>query len=237
MNHTPTIPTLDAEHQRILDEMEDGTLKTRLIRILQTPVREPPPTPPPLTAESLTQEARRRLDRAGWQESMSTPAITQALCRAYAEAMLSAPRRGLLLLGGTGCGKTMAAKAIWTRSRLVELCDPGEVQRLEEDEDLGRVKVHVILNDLGAEPEIRYRKNNDFVGNWLLRRHALWEHGHAAPVSITTNLPIYAQKDYQGDRPPPSIEGNYGQRVLSRILHMTIPITIHGPDRRQRITL
>jgi hypothetical protein len=197
--------------------------------------------------ERFTGVARGRLARAGWDVSVAGAEETLTLCRAFAAGWLALPRRGLLLSGTFGCGKTMAARAIYTYtlgeehqgdnlyfgSAVFDLYDPAVVQRLEEPPDMRPGYVFgyntkrgtVVLDDMGAEPVINFRKDKDFVGDYIIRRHRYWLVGYTGAIAVTTNL--------TGEE----MAERYGGRVMSRLMEMVVPVRMTGGDRRRRITL
>jgi DNA replication protein DnaC len=137
---------------------------------------------------------------------------------------------GWLLYGGVGRGKTHLAAAICrdqaargrsprflSSARLLALIKatfdaetrPEAAARLEEYEQADVV----VLDDLGAEHET----------DWAEAELTMWVDGfyeRGAALVVTTNLTI------------PQLTAQLGRRIASRIVGMTLPLHLTGPDRR-----
>jgi len=209
------ITTLVAKWEKMLAEMPDDP-------------PPPPPAPKPLDMGEAIALARMRLSGAGWNDKIAGDEDTGNIRKAFAEGLLATPRRGVLLAGGVGCGKTMAVRALYPRARFLMLSDAVVVEGLEDyeaDERERSPKSFTVLDDLGAEPSIRFRKDKDFVGDWIVMRHSRWQYGRMGAVAVTTNL----TRD--------ELLGKYGGRVVSRLMEMVVPVVISGGDHRKRLTV
>jgi len=232
------IPARDSRGQECprhlpADNAFQDAMRNMLARLERTvaemPDDPPPPPPPkPLDMEGAIALARKRLAGAGWDAAVAGEADTVLICKAFAMGLLAAPRRGVLLAGGVGCGKTMAALALYPAARFLRLSDPDTVEGLEEyepSEAERSAKGFTVLDDLGAEPPVKFRKDKDFAGDWIVRRHVCWQRGGMGAVAVTTNLT-------RGE-----LLVKYGERVVSRLMEMVVPVEISGGDHRKRLTI
>lgn len=158
-------------------------------------------------------------------------------------------RRGWILTGPTGCGKTTAAewcrwaankgrqKQEWVQMRnVLDIYDDiyDVMQReghMSEDkkaaygltrgECLHEHSLDLIIDDLGAEPRmaIHYGQRSCPLQEMLMRRYVAYPQ---AKTYITTNLTM------------DEIAREYGDRVRSRLEEMCDVITLQGVDLRRR---
>ena len=94
----------------------------------------------------------------------------------------NAPRRGLLLMGAVGTGKTTAIKGAWKPGVFFDLGSAGtpEMARLNDwRPEGGDLKGDVLLDRLGRESEAYLLDYNrrDVVGQFLLRLWDAWKSG------------------------------------------------------------
>lgn len=130
---------------------------------------------------------------------------------------------GLLLSGAAGSGKTMAMRCLYPKALFVSAFDPVEVEWLD-DRSLVRSRRSVVIDDLGADAA-----KNSFgvwtspISLFLLRAESAQSKGVlACRIHVTTNLSSR------------EIDEVYGDRVLSRLLALTVPIRLAGGDHRPR---
>lgn len=185
----------------------------------------------------LTALARSRLSRGGWSESIAGPADSSLVCAAFAAGMRANPKRGALLSGAFGCGKTLAATALYrvegtddtwrsdAFSGQVLSCYACETwAAFDADAPYAHRLGWVIFDDLGSDtaPEPNRR---DIVSDWLMRLHRHWSAGHGSGLAVTTNL-TGAQ-----------LAARYGGRFMSRLMEMVVPAALSGCDRRRRVRI
>jgi len=129
---------------------------------------------------------------------------------------------GLLLSGMTGCGKTMAIRVLAPKSqacRWIDCSNPMQVAWLDDHDIFDRLRGFV-LDDLGAEPvENNYGVQRFPVANCIHRLMAMVEGGTTWPrLYVTTNLTSL------------EISERYGDRMLSRLLALVVPVRMEGKD-------
>jgi len=133
---------------------------------------------------------------------------------------------GLLLSGSAGSGKTFAMRCLYPNAQVVSAFDPVEVEWLDDREVFAKDK-SIVIDDLGSDAV----KNN--FGVWtspitlfVMRAEAAKGRGLLmARIHVTTNLTSR------------QIDEIYGDRMLSRLLCLTVPIRLVGGDHRPRYTL
>jgi len=147
--------------------------------------------------------------------------------------------QGLMLIGGTGCGKTKRIDFIARRLNVhfttaKEMV--GDIGRHPENVELFRDVTRtgyvncinnrryndLIIDDLGVEESetVSYGTRRDIMENIILARHkAFLDAGHL--THFTTNLSV------------DMIAKRYGDRILSRLREMCVFIVMRGGDRRQ----
>jgi hypothetical protein len=163
------------------------------------------------------------LEAAGYRRDVAGRDF-DALVAACATAR--ATGAGLLLSGMTGCGKSLAMRALAPRSvgcRWIDCTNGVQVAWLD-DRDIFDGQRGVVLDDLGAEPvENNYGVQRYPVANFIHRLMSLVENGARAPrLYVTTNLTST------------EISDRYGDRMLSRLLALVVPVKMTGTDHRER---
>ena len=158
-------------------------------------------------------------------------------------------RRGWILSGKTGCGKTTAAewcrwaankgrpRQEWVQMRnVLDIYDDiydvmqreghmsedkMEAYGLTRGECLHEHSLDLIIDDLGAEPRmaVHYGQRSCPLQEMLMRRYVAYPQ---AKTYITTNLTM------------DEIAREYGERVRSRLEEMCDVITLQGVDLRRR---
>jgi len=130
---------------------------------------------------------------------------------------------GLAWVGGLGCGKTLAATYLAYCYRTLakfgqEECKMVEAANLAQTfaskgeagfwDFTKRLEcAPLIIDDLGAERDLRSYGNASPLADWLLQRYARWQRG-GPELHITTNLTSTQLAD------------RYGQRFVDRLVEM-----------------
>lgn len=180
--------------------------------------------------------AERRLEREGWLETVAGHDDWSAVLAAFTEGMCAKPPRGALLSGSFGCGKTMAATALYkiegidhsnnanAYAGIVLACAACEDWHYDANAAYAHPLGWTVLDDMGAEtlPELGRK---DIVGERVMRIHKRWSCGLGGGVAVTTNL--------TGEQ----MAARYGGRVMSRLMEMIVPVRLTGHDKRQRVTV
>ena len=179
--------------------------------------------------------AEERLERGGWLEAVAGRADWNRVVSAFVAGMRAVPKRGALLAGAFGCGKTMAVRALYraegmdgrgdTYSGLVLACSAAEDWA---PLDPGGTYMHglgwLVLDDMGAEALPRADRA-DAVGERVTAFHRFWSAGKGGGLAVTTNL--------TGEQ----MAARYGGRVMSRLMEMVVPVALEGGDKRRRVTV
>lgn len=144
-----------------------------------------------------------------------------------------APPKGLLMHGPTGTGKTSICRVIRTvfpETVILDLPQCAEEFAMNGYQAIAEIKGRtaggpLVLDDLGAEPDVRHYSNDGFV-----RQLIYWRYNHFVqsgwPLIVTTNRRRKTEDDVEG------LEELYGDRVFSRMTEMMEPIGFGGQDHR-----
>ena len=183
------------------------------------------PRPPQRTAPD-TRTAEQRLLDGGYTRTLAGGDFAK-ICEACEKA--AAERRGMLLTGGVGCGKTLAIRSLFPRAKPVCLSD--RVQRgwlcPDSDGSVMRDGQSVILDDLGTEtPQNEYGVLIDIAGDFIMR----WHTAHAERqvrgwLHVTTNLCGKELCD------------RYGLRVIDRLMSLVVVVPLGGGSKRKTIVM
>ncbi len=168
------------------------------------------------------------LQRRGWRREIAGDDFDAA---AYAAAKAFVNGRGLLVGGAFGSGKTALVDALTKATVLgrttlkVNLGDPEDAERLDSriwpNWNAGALERNVFLDDLGSESIVsEYGSFREAAGDFIVRYHAKGR----GLLFLTTNLG------------PKELEARYTMRVMSRILDRTVPLVLHGADKRTIMT-
>lgn len=179
--------------------------------------------------------AERRLERAGWLESVAGKGDWLSVVTAFAAGMEAEPRRGALLSGSFGCGKTMAATALyrvegtdakgnWFTGVALPCAEAEEWPAFDAGAAFNAPQGWTILDDMGAEAAPDFGKK-DPVAELVMRLHKRWAARVGCGIAVTTNL--------TGEQ----MAARYGGRVMSRVMEMVVPVVLAGRDKRKRVTV
>lgn len=158
----------------------------------------------------------------------STPAWATAMDWVAAWLGPQPPRKGLLILGPTGTGKTGIAAAIaaisgepytagyWPVRELLTSVK-NDMHTGGRTLELASTKPLLVLDDLGVERRTPY--NADLIGGLIEDRHA-----HGRPLIVTSNLTHQALRDHLGEA------GH--DRAYSRLIELCDDLPLSGQDRR-----
>lgn len=135
---------------------------------------------------------------------------------------------GILLSGPTGTGKTLALRCLVpppppypSKTRWIDFGDPVQVGWLG-DCDILRGLNSIVLDDVGMEEEQnQYGVWSDPFAQFITDYYRKQDRGQPVPrLFVTSNL----NADQMSDR--------YGDRTMSRLLSVVIPVTMAGTDHR-----
>jgi len=165
-------------------------------------------------------------EEGGRSERAYMTRLKEVLIR-WAEDLRPGDRRGLLLVGGTGCGKTFALNCVGNA-----LCEKGCSAVITRAFELNRMAASTFdtdwqapyiacdflaIDDLGAEPMFRKITAEMFYAILESRRCA------GKPTAFATNLT------------PGELEERYGSRFFSRLIdkESTLSLALPGHDLRR----
>jgi len=179
------------------------------------------------------------------------------LYAAWVDAEGRTPRRGLLISGAFGCGKTLAARSLYPRARIVNCAVRKEVERLR-DGDSHWSEMHdlyeeglkpfavTMLDDMGADaPTNDYGETVDAVGEFIIRAHKdkgreMRDDYRSMNIAcdrlvITTNLITDSEppKNATDREKALYLSYRYGGRVASRLKEMCVFVEMKGADKRR----
>ena len=153
------------------------------------------------------------------------PKIFTGMVHYLAETKLNCRKKGLLLFGQTGTGKTFAAKII-AAFRDINFFTSDDLMRIYQSNkdsfwEIIDEKKDLIIDDLGAEPTMNdFGMRFELFAQAITARHRLYEYRGIRTI-ITTNLSGQAIKE------------RYSERIYSRLRQMCETINATGEDLRQ----
>ena len=173
--------------------------------------------------------------RDKWARIMARDGVDLAwphLAQYCAHLEAGTARRGLLLMGGTGTGKSFRLGFLCRRFPFTRLLMADDAaRRLAGETTAAREDIlgcsyqgeDIAIDDLGAEePEtVTYGQREQPMIGAIAMRHLLWERA-ARLTHISTNL-SWSQ-----------LEERYGQRTISRLRAMCNVVALDGADRRRQ---
>ena len=184
--------------------------------------------PPPAMVDKIKTTARTKAEGL-----LLTPAMgavinymPSVVLRSREPNKYATDRKGLLMIGGPGLGKSIAAQFMAALGK-IEIAAATDAARIFATEgeaafyEFTRAlrKQETIIDDLGAEREVMSFGNSSPMADWLQDRYSAWQIG--GPVThIVTNLS------------PEQIGKKYGPRVLDRVQEFTTPTPLAGKSLR-----
>jgi DNA replication protein DnaC len=176
-------------------------------------------------------EFAARYEIALWNTNMQFAPQLQAIYENDVKGKKFRLPKGLLLFGSYGTGKTMAARILADRFE-IPFIDTYTIalNYLKKDGDdwlenflLGNSRTALVIDDVGAEGEIRRFGNNSPMGAILSTRARFWEM-YGTPTIYTSNLGS-----------PTDIAAKYGNddRLADRLNHYYVPVEFKGISLRK----
>jgi len=164
--------------------------------------------------------AIKKLTKGGFKREESDRDF-DALVKAF-DDVANKTHIGMMLVGGVGCGKTLAMRAMAPVSHFIELSNPENLVLLQnhtrwiEGEPVEKWwmmedNTSVILDDLGNETmKNEYGVKTEVVSTFIMRWYSTMfkSESKKARIHITTNL------DFE------QLTERYGERVTDRIMEM-----------------
>jgi len=186
----------------------------------------------PQESQKVTQEAidkQSLVTLKGLQSEGILPRhkrIYDSMAKYLTETKLDCRKKGLLLFGNPGTGKSFAVKVIAAFRKIhLYTCDELEEKHAESKEAFWQIikePKDIIIDDLGTESEV-----NDFGNKFELfekainERHRLFER-YGTRTLITANMSGEAIKE------------RYSERIYSRLHEMCECVNATGEDLRRK---
>ncbi len=152
-------------------------------------------------------------------------------------------RKGLLISGNVGCGKTLAirsfihskfyrsrdlAKAYTRDERYWARLKYGELYTLA-DRTERMISYNMTIDDFGVEPTVnKFGTKDECLNEFIEARYELYVY-HGAKTFITTNLTL---RSTDPEKKKKGIAERYGERTLSRLKEMCEIVIFQGTDQR-----
>lgn len=171
--------------------------------------------------------------RYGLEITLALQAVIDYAPNAYVRSspktrnLYATDRRGLMLCGDPGTGKTIALELLARCTGMIVLTTDKMLETFLEGEDHAFVRrarelapSPIVIDDLGSERDATSYGNASPIPGWLQSRYHDWQHG-GPEMHIATNLSQSA------------IATRYGARVLDRLRECCIIVPISGASMRQ----
>jgi len=142
----------------------------------------------------------------------------------------STPKRGMIVTGKIGCGKTHFLRALVPESRFVDCATPRGWETLESGEMLGDyMGQDIILDNFGQEPV-----KNDFGNKRLLAGELInARHGETNSAAFWKNETKVGRVYIATALNSMQICERYGHFTASRILALCIGVKMKGEGKRE----
>ena len=203
---------------------------------LQIDAKSEPADPEPEEFAEKQQMVKSMLLQTGYTDGF--PELFDDLVTYAARYLLGCQRRGLLLMGNTGCGKSEGVKRLAgllnieyvTTDDILEAfaTSTGDyVTMIKQPEFFERYPQDLIIDELGAEPRpyVHYGTRYNVMADVLAKRYEYFKYPrHSARTILCTNLNLE------------QLHEAYGDRVESRFWECFQMATYNGPDFRKAAT-
>lgn len=190
-----------------------------------------PREPNPAELQSECSQIRKIMRQTGYTDAF--PELYTDIVTYIARYRLGCQRRGLLLMGGTGCGKSEGLLRLAgilkieyvTASDILAVFGTAEYYRMVRQPDFfSGIPAALVIDELGAEPRpyVHYGTRHNVMADVLAMRYECFKHGGARTI-IGTNLNL------------DELHEAYGDRVESRFWECFQMATYDGPDFRKAV--
>lgn len=192
-----------------------------------------------MKTQTDTERNRERLAKEIFPEEFRSigldPVKSESLSLLYADLRMRRAKKGILLFGTPGTGKTTAMKFFSNRFQIpwfsaIWIANDSSCYELGDWYRwfcLNFGKSDIIIDDLGSERDIKKYGNEGIISDIIsFREQAYQEFG--ALTHFTTNL-----MGEKGTEKMLGIEQRYGARIASRIIGMCDIVMLTGNDRRR----
>lgn len=194
-----------------------------------------PREPDPEALAEKQKEVAAVMRQTGYTDAF--PALFDDLVTYAARYLLGCQRRGLLLMGGTGCGKSEGVKRL-AGILNIEYVTTGDVLEafatstgdyltmIKQPEFFHGYPQDLIIDELGAEPRpyVHYGTRHNVMADVLAKRYEYFQDcRHRARTIICTNLTLE------------ELHEAYGDRVESRFWECFQMAEYDGPDFRKAV--
>ena len=139
-------------------------------------------------------------------------------------------RRGLLLTGACGCGKTHLMRVLYNRfsfggQKYWVNCNSPDDNWVLDVRQNKRIRemygMYVFLDDLGTEVRVEYGQRTDFISEFIREYH----NRGSRRLFVTTNL------DAAG------LCSLYDERIVDRLMEMCVVAKFNGTSHREKVVV
>lgn len=164
---------------------------------------------------------------AGYDNIIHQLTAFMAVKYAHEKSNSRSPRKGLLLIGEIGTGKSLSLRILsglfrieyLTATQIISLYAADDKRFWDNVHDqLGRRR-ELIIDDLGTERDVKIYGNDSIMPEFLAWRYECFQDGALTHLATNLNADILVSR--------------YGERIVSRLREMCRVVSFTGEDLRK----